>query len=146
MKKKMKIFHIFYDKTFFKFIITGVISTSVGAGIMFALYNLFHCSYWLSSIMNYVVGSIVSFLLNKYWTFKSKAFSVKEVIYFIINIAVCFFIAYGAAKPAALLLLSEYSKTIQENIAMFFGMVIFTILNYLSQRFIVFKGNNNEDK
>lgn len=139
MKKKMKMFNIFYDKTFFKFIITGIINTFVGAGIMFALYNFFHCSYWLSSIMNYIIGSIVSFLLNKYWTFKSNLFSFKEVIYFIINIAVCFFIAYGLAKPFAMYLLSDYSVKVQENVAMFIGMVIFTLLNYLSQRFIVFK-------
>ena len=106
---------------------------------MFALYNIFHCTYWVSSTMNYVVGSIVSFFLNKYFTFKSKAFSFKEVIYFIINIAVCFFIAYSLAKPFAMYLLSGYSITVQENIAMFIGMVIFTGLNYLSQRFIVFR-------
>lgn len=130
---------IFLDKTFFKFIIVGIINTIVGAGIMFALYNLFHCSYWLSSIMNYVVGSVVSYFLNKYYTFGSKQTSVKEIIYFILNIAVCFLIAYGLAKPVALYILSDYSKAVQENVAMFIGMVIFTGLNYLSQRFIVFK-------
>lgn len=135
----MQLIKIFYDKTFLKFIIVGIINTAVGAGVMFALYNIFNCSYWISSIMNYVVGSVVSFFLNKYFTFKSKAFSFKEVIYFIINIAVCFFIAYGAAKPFAMYLLSSYSVTVQENTAMFIGMVIFTGLNYLAQRFIVFK-------
>lgn len=130
---------IFMDKTFFKFIIVGIINTIVGAGIMFSLYNLFHCSYWFSSIMNYVIGSIVSYFLNKYYTFGSKKITIKEIIYFSLNIAVCFFIAYGAAKPLALYLLSDYSKAIQENTAMFIGMVIFTGLNYLSQRFIVFK-------
>lgn len=135
----MQLIKIFYDKTFLKFIIVGIINTAVGAGVMFALYNIFNCSYWISSIMNYVVGSVVSFFLNKYFTFKSKAFSFKEVIYFIINIAVCFFIAYGAAKPFAMYLLSSYSVTVQENTAMFIGMVLFTGLNYLAQRFIVFK-------
>ena len=96
----MQLIKIFYDKTFLKFIIVGIINTAVGAGVMFALYNIFNCSYWISSIMNYVVGSVVSFFLNKYFTFKSRHFSFKEVIYFILNIAVCFFIAYGAAKSA----------------------------------------------
>ena len=139
----MQLIKIFYDKTFLKFIIVGIINTAVGAGVMFALYNIFNCSYWISSIMNYVVGSVVSFFLNKYFTFKSKAFSFKEVIYFIINIAVCFFIAYGLAKPFAIYILSGYSKSVQENTAMFIGMVIFTGLNYLAQRFIVFKENND---
>ena len=127
------------DKTFFKFIIVGIINTIVGAGVMFSLYNLFHCSYWFSSIMNYVIGSIVSYFLNKYYTFESSKITRKEIIYFSLNIAVCFLIAYGAAKPLALYLLSDYSKAVQENTAMFIGMVIFTGLNYLSQRFIVFK-------
>ena len=134
----MQFLKIFYDKTFLKFIIVGVINTIVGAGVMFALYNIFHFSYWVSSIMNYVTGSIVSFFLNKYFTFKSSSFSFKEVIYFIINIAVCFFIAYSLANPFAVYLLSGYSVSVQENTAMFTGMVIFTGLNYLSQRFIVF--------
>ena len=134
----MQFLKIFYDKTFLKFIIVGVINTIVGAGVMFALYNIFHFSYWVSSIMNYVTGSIVSFFLNKYFTFKSSSFSFKEVIYFIINIAVCLFIAYSLAKPFAVDLLSGYSVSVQENTAMFTGMVIFTGLNYLSQRFIVF--------
>lgn len=142
----MNIIKIFYDKTFLKFIIVGIINTAVGAGVMFALYNIFHCSYWVSSIMNYVVGSIVSFFLNKYFTFKSKFFSFKEVLYFTVNIAVCFFIAYGLAKPFAIYILSGYSKSMQENTAMFIGMVIFTGLNYLSQRFIVFKGSNCAEK
>ena len=139
----MKFIKILYDKTFLKFIIVGIINTIVGAGVMFSLYNIFHCSYWFSSIMNYVVGSIVSFFLNKYFTFKSKFFSFKEVLYFTVNIAVCFFIAYGLAKPFAIYILSGYSKSMQENTAMFIGMVIFTGLNYLSQRFIVFKGVKN---
>ena len=141
----MNIIKIFYDKTFLKFIIVGIINTAVGAGVMFALYNIFHCSYWVSSIMNYVVGSVVSFFLNKYFTFKSKFFSFKEVLYFTVNIAVCFFIAYGLAKPFAIYILSGYSKSMQENTAMFIGMVIFTGLNYLSQRFIVFKGVKNAE-
>lgn len=141
----MKFVKIFYDKTFLKFIIVGIINTIVGAGVMFALYNIFHYSYWFSSIMNYVVGSIVSFFLNKYFTFKSKFFSFKEVLYFTVNIAVCFFIAYGLAKPFAMYLLNGYSLSVQENTAMFIGMVIFTGLNYLSQRFIVFKGVKNAE-
>ncbi len=74
----MQFLKIFYDKTFLKFIIVGVINTIVGAGVMFALYNIFHFSYWVSSIMNYVTGSIVSFFLNKYFTFKSSSFSFNK--------------------------------------------------------------------
>lgn len=129
---------LFYDKTFLKFIIVGVINTIVGTSIMFILYNAFGFSYWFSSSMNYIIGSIVSFFLNKYFTFKSKTFSFKEVVLFIVNIAVCYLIAYGFAKWIILYIMSSYSLKIQENTAMVVGMVLFTMLNYLSQRFIVF--------
>ena len=54
-----------------KFLIVGVINTLVGTSVMFVCYNVFHTGYWIASAMNYIIGSIVSFFLNKYFTFKS---------------------------------------------------------------------------
>jgi len=48
-------------------------------------------------------------------------------------------LAYGIAKQLALLLLSNVSVKVQENVAMIVGMVFFTVLNYLGQRFFAFK-------
>lgn len=39
-----------------KFLIVGVVNTLFGAAIMFGLYNLAGCSYWLSSAANYFFG------------------------------------------------------------------------------------------
>lgn len=63
------------DKTVLRFLLVGVVNTLVGAGLMFLLYNVANCSYWLSSAANYVVGGIVSFFLNKYFTFENKTWS-----------------------------------------------------------------------
>ncbi|MBR6951276.1 MAG: GtrA family protein [Oscillospiraceae bacterium] len=130
-----------FDRTFWKFILVGLVNTAIGSGIMFLLYNVFHCSYWISSAANYVIGSIVSFFLNKNFTFQHKGYNWKVILKFIINIAVCYLIAYGIAKPLAVRILEGQSKNLQENIAMLVGMCIFVGLNYLSQRFIVFKKN-----
>ena len=62
----------YIDITTVKFLIVGVINTMVGTGVMFVFYNVFSLSYWISSASNYVVGSIVSYFLNKYFTFQSK--------------------------------------------------------------------------
>ena len=59
----------FFDKTFLKFIIVGVANTLFGTAVMFIAYNLLHFSYWVSSASNYVFGSILSYFLNKYFTF-----------------------------------------------------------------------------
>ena len=56
-----------------KFGIVGVINTIFGTAIMFGLYNLAGCSYWLSSAANYFFGSILSYFLNKNFTFQNKS-------------------------------------------------------------------------
>ncbi len=126
------------DNTVWKFLLVGIINTIVGTTVMFSLYNLLHCSYWISSAANYIVGSIVSYFLNKYYTFRVTERSMKYVIRFIVNISVCYFIAYGVAKPLAGYLLSSATLQIQENGALLVGMCIFVVLNYLGQRHFVF--------
>lgn len=145
-----------FDPTMIRFIIVGVINTIVGTGTMFLAYNLFGCSYWVSSAANYVVGGIVSFFLNKFFTFKNNEKSWGQVFRFILTIAGCYLVAYGIAKPLALWALDEICivkicdwinvtataetvKKIQENVAMGIGMCLFVALNYFTQRFFVFK-------
>jgi putative flippase GtrA len=132
-------FSVIFDRKFFKFILVGVINTIVGSAIMFLLYNLANWSYWCSSAANYIAGSILSFFLNKYFTFNKKEWSVFMVLAFIANIVICYFIAYGIAKPTMDYFLQNSSLNIRENAALFTGMCLFTILNYLGQRFVVFK-------
>ena len=50
-----------FDRTLLKFVIVGITNTLLGSAVMFAMYNLLHCSYWVSSAANYIVGSILSF-------------------------------------------------------------------------------------
>ncbi len=127
------------DIKLIKFVIVGVINTLVGSAIMFGLYNLAHCSYWFSSASNYVLTSILSFFLNKYFTFNNKENSLKQVVRFIINIVVCYVLAYGIAQPLISFVLSGASVTVRENISMLVGMILFTAFNYLGQRFFAFK-------
>lgn len=68
-RERMKKFiEKFLDKTFLKFVIVGIVNTLFGTAIMFGLYNLAGCNYWVSSIANYFFGSILSYFLNKYFT------------------------------------------------------------------------------
>ena len=127
------------DGTMLRFLVVGVINTLVGCGTMFLLYNWAHCSYWLSSAANYVVGGIVSFFLNKYFTFRKKEWSWSQVVKFAINVAVCWLLAYGVAKHLVLRILEGQSLWLQENVAMLVGMCLYTVLNYLGQRFFAFR-------
>lgn len=136
-----------FDPTFFRFIVVGVINTLVGYGVMFGLYNLagLHTwgdvGYWLSSAANYIVGSVVSFFLNKHFTFRNREKGKQVVIRFIVNISVCYLLAYGLAKPAVSGALAGFglSGQLLGNLTMLVGSGLFVILNYLGQRFFAFR-------
>ncbi len=131
--------HKLLDGTVVRFLLVGVINTLVGCGAMFLLYNLAHWSYWLSSAANYVLGGVVSFFLNKYFTFRKREWSWRQAGRFAVNVAVCWLLAYGLAKPLVLRLLAGRSLWLQENAAMLVGMCLYTALNYLGQRFFAFR-------
>ena len=134
------------DKQLLKFLLVGIANTIVGCGLMFLLYNCFGISYWISSSCNYVVGGILSYFLNKYFTFKNNQKSLKQIIYFIINLAACYFLAYFVAKKSVYHILSNQSEKIRDNVALLTGMCIYTALNYLGQRLIVFNQKENLNK
>ena len=127
------------QNTVLRFILVGVINTLVGTAIMFGLYNLAHCSYWVSSASNYILTSILSFFLNKFFTFQNKEKSIGQVVRFAVNIAVCYLLAYGIATPLCLYLLSGVVTSVRDNVSMFVGMCLFTAFNYCGQRFFAFK-------
>ncbi len=136
----------FLDRTFLKFIFVGIVNTVFGYAIMFVAYNVCHFNYWISSAANYFFGSILSYFLNKYYTFNYKKRSFFVTLKFIINIVICYLIAYGVAKPVMSWMFSSFGKNIKENIAMLFGMCLFVLLNYLGQRFFAFKKESDNHK
>ena len=117
----------------------GVVNTIVGTSIMFIFYNVFHLGYWISSASNYFFGSIVSYLLNKYFTFRFHEKGWYSLLRFTLNILSCYLIAYGIAKPLMQWILSGFTKSIQENVSMMLGMCLFVVFNYLGQRFFAFR-------
>ena len=135
-----------FDRTFWKFILVGVANTLFGTAIMFLFYNVLHCSFWISSASNYFFGSILSYILNRKFTFRSDRKTAATLPRFIAHIAVCYLLAYGIAKPAAAHILSGCSQPVQENVAMLVGMCLFVGLNYLGQRFFVFRAGQSAEK
>ena len=93
------------------------------------------------SLAREVVSYVDTVYPDKHFTFKAKKKSAAEVVRFVINILVCYGLAYGIAQPAMGILLAdiELSVSIFEQISMLFGMGIFVVLNYFGQKFFVFK-------
>lgn len=137
MKKVKDVF----DKSFITFLIVGVVNTAFGTAIMLVLYNVFGCSYWVSSFCDYFFGSILSYFLNKHFTFHYQGTDWRSILKFTMNIVVCYLIAYSLALPLTRHALQsmDLSKAVVENVAMIVGTGLFMVINYIGQKFFAFK-------
>ncbi|MBP5450570.1 MAG: GtrA family protein, partial [Spirochaetales bacterium] len=143
----------FFDIKLWKFLLVGVLNTIVGTGLQFVLYNLTglksigQVGVWIASSISYFCGAVLSYFLNKYFTFKNTEPGWKPVIRFALNQVVCFAIAYGIAIPT----ISYICRTNQwtmfgwevdkfaSNVSMIIGSGLFVLLNYIGQRFYAFR-------
>ncbi len=140
MKKFLK---TLFDKTFLKYLAVGTLNTVVGNVIMFTAYHLLHAPDWLSFGANYFFTSILSYFLNKRFTFGRRGRDVRMALRFTLNIALCCTIAFGIAKPLTVWLLAGAGERAQDYGAMISGQVLFVVLNYLGQRFFTFRQQEN---
>lgn len=130
-----------FDRTLLRFLLVGVCNTICSAAIMFLLYELAGLGYWGSSAVAYALASILSFLLNRSYTFQSKGPLMRTALRFATNVAVCYLIAYSLAQPLVGWGLGRAGLTqaVVDRATMLFGMCLFTGLNYLGQRFFAFR-------
>lgn len=134
-----KIFHKLFDETTIKFIIVGVINTIFGYAIAFVLLNVFDFGFWVSTVANYFCGSVLSYFLNKHYTFRYKGGNWRVVARYALEVAVCYIISHGVAKPLCELALASLDDALRDNIAMIVGLVFYAGTNYFGQKFYVFK-------
>ena len=150
----------FIDIKTLKFLVVGVANTLVGMGIMLLLSYIFNktvpefaeksvfvlgttdytASYIISSVINYVLGGILSYFLNKYWSFGNKEKSKMIVIKFIVTVVLCYIIAYLGAKPLMEIALKNtgIANKWKEFLSLIVGAGLYTVLNYFGQRFFAF--------
>jgi len=131
-----------FDQKLKRFILVGLFNTALSTAMMFGLYRLIGLGYWGSSSLSYFLCSIISYFLNKRYTFGSRAGYMQSGLRFAVNIGVCYGVAYLMAKPLVRFGLetmgSRISAEVLDQLAMLAGMVLFTGMNYLGQRFFVF--------
>lgn len=131
------------DRSLLIFLVIGVGNTILNWVIMLVLYTNLGLGYWPSSAIGYVVTSALSFALNRRYSFRSKGNVWVDLARFVVVIGVCYFVANAMAKPLieralrwdALAGLQKWTG----QIALIFGNVVFTGLNYVGQRVFAFR-------
>ena len=143
----------YFDIKLWKFILVGVLNTIVGTGLQFVFYNLTFLNDMnepgviIASSVSYILASVMSYFLNKYFTFKNKEKGIKPILRFALNIAVCYALAYGLAVPFVNFIckangIEMFGLTVESfaaNLSMIAGSCLFVAFNYIGQRFFAFK-------
>jgi hypothetical protein len=120
------------------FIIIGILNTLIGAMIMFIAYNIFRLGYWLSTSLNYIIAGTFSFYANKTYTFKSEGQVLKRIVLFILTVLICYLVSFNISKGITNCINIQNIK-LKENISMIIGMIVYTILNFVLQKTVVFR-------
>ncbi|WP_420063835.1 GtrA family protein [Metabacillus litoralis] len=73
----------YYNKsnTIIRFIGVGIINTTIGISLIFLLLNVFGFSYWISTFIGNGIGAIISYILNRNFTFNSNVNNKKGLFY-----------------------------------------------------------------
>lgn len=144
-------FKNFFDIKFWKFLLVGVINTIVGEGVVLLCLQVigwknFAWGAGAAAVAGTVVGSIVSYFMNKYFTFKNKEKGIGPMVRFTVNIVVCLLIRVVAAtavtegcKALSLTMFSMDVNTFAAYLGWAVGACVFVACNYIGQRFFAFK-------
>ena len=128
-----------FDVKMWKFLLVGVLNTLVGDGLSFLLINVTAIGMWWGTALPMALASVMSYFLNKHFTFKNTEKGWRPVLRFAVNIAACYLLAYGIAIPLLTWALAAQNPVLVKNVTKLAGMVLFTGFNYLGQRLFAFR-------
>jgi len=134
MRKKLT------DNSFVRFLMVGVGNTLLSAVITLVLYNGLNVRPVVSSAIAYVAGAVMSFFLNRWFTFHSQEEFWRSAVKFAINVAVLWTLTTPFLQPwAAKVLRGWMGEKWANSLALLGCMGLYTILNYFGQRFFAFR-------
>lgn len=117
-----------------KYGIVGVSNTLITMAVIWVMMKLLGYSDVTSNAVGYIAGVVNSFIWNKQWTFKSKGRWVSSAVRFGIVFGICYFLQLGLV----VLLLNKYLP-IDPYYNHLIGMVFYTAINFLMNKYFTFK-------
>ena len=125
--------HLHRYKQVVKFGLVGAINTVFTLALILLLEKIMGLSYLIVNPISYLLPTISSFYFNKKWTFRSKGKVHREGFFFFAVIGVAWLFQY------CFLFLVVEQFGIDSFVAQVAGMIIFTGINFLGQKFVTFR-------
>lgn len=113
-----------------RFLVAGLSAVGTDFGMYYILLNFF--SSGVSKAISFLLGTIVAYVINKYWTFEKHEKSFKEIIQF----GILYSLTLGANVMTNKIVLHNTSIVL---LAFLVATGISTVLNFIGQKFWVFK-------
>lgn len=132
LHSKMKYNNLFFQlKNIIKFCVVGLTSTAIDLYIYIFLSGYLHVI--VAKILSMTVASVLSYYINKCWTFKNKS---KTSLVSLIKYYLTFLINLSTNTTINFLL---YRSTGNKLLSFFIATGCAMTINYILQRFFVFK-------
>ena len=125
----MKIINFF---EIYKFIIIGIIAVSIDAFVYFLLGNFEFFSYEISKRISFICGAVFAFFFNRSYVFQIKHKNVRQILGF----SILYFTSFLSNASSHDFVLNKLGIPF---VAFIFATAISTTINYLGQKFIIFK-------
>lgn len=122
-----------FDRYFFRYIVIGIVNTIAGYGTIFSLMFYFSLIPEISNFFGYLVGILISYILNKKFNFKSKGSHKKELPKFIIGLGIAYFV------NLLVLFISYRFLNINMYLAQFIAGCFYVITGYLMSKYFAFR-------
>ncbi|MCQ9280611.1 GtrA family protein [Priestia aryabhattai] len=126
--------------SFVRFLVVGLVNTTVGLSIMYVLLHIFH-HYWIATFVGNAAGAVVSYVLNRIFTFKSGVHLSKSILRFILVIGICYGLSYYIGLQFSSWLLHQLPVAVhpfKKDFGILIGTGLYTLLNYTGQKYFVF--------
>lgn len=128
-----------------KYGVIGVSNTLITLVVFYVINTLMGLDYAVANTLGYILGLINSFVWNRTWVFRIGGNVWREAGLFALGFIICFALQMGVSQW--LLSTSLHDLTISwlpmkntgENVIMCLSMVVYTLANYVYNRFVTFK-------
>lgn len=121
----------------FRYILSGAAACAVDYGALILFTQTFRLYYLTSAAIAFMLGSIVSYLLNITWVFDQRTFSdrrMEALLFFSIGVAGLFLNHYCIQFFTETIKLHYLVSKVISTIAVFF-------VNFIARKFILFRAN-----
>lgn len=114
-----------------RYLAVGAVNTLVGLGVIFAAKAFASAEDALANVLGYGAGLVLSFVLNRQWTFRHQGESWIAFYRFVLVFAVSYLINLGTVLALVRLGTNSY-------VAQTIGIVPYTAIGFLASRHFVF--------